>query len=679
MHCGWSAPTFNAYTQAANGVEHISYYHFGPEYVATEWYWSEDPGAYRGPHNLDNRAAQVDDLLATARMRPSRVAMLYARSSEYWNAQASFADKRASFLGLSHEYFQPELVTEEQVAAGALDYYDAVYVVEPWVSDATQARIKTFVENGGLLWTSADALRWNEYGDESDFLKRTYALQRTYTDAARDTTMKPAAGETSIAQQTTPKTSVDKVAWEGAKVRAQFGDGRSAWLEKAAGKGRVVYLAFRAGTSYTNQAVRLGGEEVVWGDSGRVPLTLPLTDAKVGRELILSQPSIMAQPLTSDTGTLIVLYNMQGDTARNVSVRLKSKQAPKSVQTFNDMTLVDLPFTFHDGWVEMTLPALVREQMIAVRNVPAPADDRPAATKANAVEMLASTDWQDLTAGAWFAGFNPAWNMGDRLLPLLTHENGMVRRAAAEALGRLKFAPARDALATRIPQETHPHAVAEMLMSLADLDDDRFPKLARAAMERPQAYIQMQTLRGAAGFLKRKRVANTLNADLRAFAGELFNEAKAAPDRRVYSQAIPLLSAYEPKRCLEMLGARDTDARFRNDLYDAVAADDTLVATWLAAKPDNASLLAIAVRRTDDRFTPLLVERVEALAVLDPGTFYQAAKRQNKPELTRALFARYDALKDPLKSYMPVLLERTFNARIGNNLDTWRTYLAALK
>jgi len=679
MHCGWSAPTFNAYTQMANGVEHMSYYHFGPEYVATEWYWSESPGAYVGPHKLGNRAAQVDDILEKARVRPSRVAMLYSRSTEYWNAQASFTDKRASFLGLSHEYYQPELVTEEQVAAGALDHYDAMYVLEPWVSDATQARIKAFVERGGLLWTCADALRFNEFGDESDFLKATYGLGRSFTTEARDTTLKPAAGETAIVGQATPKTSVDKIAWADAKVRASFGDGRAAWLEKAVGKGRVVYLAFRAGASYTGQALRIGGEEVVWGDSGRVPLTLPLNEARIARELILSQPSIMAQPLTSNLGTLVVLYNMQGDTARNVNIRLKAKQAPKSVQAFDEMKLVDVPFTFRDGFVEVTLPALAREQIVAFRDTAMPVDDRPAKQQALTREMLASTDWQDLTAGAFFAGFNPTWNLGDRLVALLTHENGMVRRAAAEAIARLKFAPAANALATGVPQEKHPHAAAEMLIALAALNDDRFPAQARAALQRPQAYIHMKTLVAASGYLRRKREAGKLTPDLTAFAKELYSFATTNNDSRVYGEAVPLLAAFEPQQCLTLLADPEKNARYRSDLLATVANDEALLAAWLAAKPDYATILSIASLRRDDRLAAELVARLDSLPAQAPGAVYTAAKVQGNPALTRGLFARHDALKGVLKSNIAVVLERTFNARIGENLDTWREYVAKLK
>ncbi|MFM8471768.1 MAG: hypothetical protein ACKODH_17700, partial [Limisphaerales bacterium] len=114
MHCVGPS-TLRAYTMLGNNARVISYWTFGPSYAATEGFWSDSEGSYEQAHLINNRAAQVDDVLARAQMRPSRVAMLYSMANEHWNAQASFADKRAAFLALSHEGFQPELVTEDQV------------------------------------------------------------------------------------------------------------------------------------------------------------------------------------------------------------------------------------------------------------------------------------------------------------------------------------------------------------------------------------------------------------------------------------------------------------------------------------------------------------------------------------------------------------------------------------
>src|SRR5262249_9160296 len=141
-------------------------------------------------HNTTNRAAQVDDILCRARMRSSRVAMLYSISTEYWNAQSAFADRRASFMGLSHDYYQPEVITEDQVAAGALAHYDALYVLDPYVRGAAQDKIAAWVKQGGLLWTCADSLQRDEFNEPRDLLAELSGIERTF---APGNALQPAA------------------------------------------------------------------------------------------------------------------------------------------------------------------------------------------------------------------------------------------------------------------------------------------------------------------------------------------------------------------------------------------------------------------------------------------------------------------------------------------------------
>ena len=78
MHC--VAPSlFRAYTQLANQCKFISYYNYGPDYEATEGFWSQSECGDAVQH-VNNQAARMDDILGPGTMRPSRVAMLYATS-----------------------------------------------------------------------------------------------------------------------------------------------------------------------------------------------------------------------------------------------------------------------------------------------------------------------------------------------------------------------------------------------------------------------------------------------------------------------------------------------------------------------------------------------------------------------------------------------------------------------
>jgi len=679
MHCGWPN-VIRAFTQIANNVKYQSYWCWGPEYNMTEWYWSESPECYEAVASIAEHCSLVDDVIATGIMRDSRVAELFSMSSEYWGGQTAFTDKRPAFLALSHEYYKPYLVNEDQIAReGALDHYDALYVLDPYVSAAAQAKIEAFVKNGGLLWTQADAFTKDEYNAPSDFLQRAFGLQRTFTDKERDWTMTPAAGETAIHKETVPASGVDKVTWTGATVRASFGDGRPAWLEKVVGKGRVVYVAFRGGHNYGAHAVRPPGVHDVWSDIAREPLVLPLKERKVDRELIVNQPSIMASPLTNENGTVIVLYNVQGATAKNLQFSLKEAKPPVSVQYFNaQMQLADLPFKYENGRATFTLPALPRENMILVRDKPAPKDDRIEGMRLKTVDLLKrTTNWEDISAGAWYAGFYPEWKMADQLIPLLTHEQCMVRRQAAESLGRLGYAPAANALAAQIAKETDPHALGDMLYALAQLNDPRFPQLAQEKMSAGiQPHVRQQCLRGAQGYLAKQ---TKLDDKLKAFGVAMFEMGDDDLDRRVYSEAVQVLGYTDPQRCLAMW--KDSyvsgNTKYRDALTAIVAKSDALLDIALKAMPADANaLIALAGLRADPRLAAALTARLdEVVKAGDWWTITTAAGTQADPAFAKALFARRNTLPDGLKPYVTTVLERTFNARLGNDEGAWEAYL----
>ena len=491
MHCVWPN-NFRVYTQLANQCKLISYYNYGPDYNVTEGHWSATDWVRRVVYRANNRCAQVDDILSPGLIRPSRVALLYARSTEYRSPQIPFLDKRAAFLALSHDYYQPELVTEEQVADGALAHYDALYVVDPWVSAPAREAIGRWVKEGGMLWACADTLTRDEYGESDDLLKRLGGLKRSFGQRAGGEALRisPVPGEAEFAAHGVPADGrPGAVSWRRARVRARYGDGVPAWLEKDVGKGRLVYVGHRCGLSYSRRKGRKGAK-AIWPASGRELLTQPLLERGVVRELELSQPVMMASPISTDRGTVIVLFNLTTQQPQGLRLRLREPKRPYSVQCFDaGLTLQDLPFDYEDGCAVMTLPTLDRRgTMVLVRRTPAPADERPARMREAAERHLASDHWQTLSAGAWFGGFFPDWQLGPRLTPLLDHEHWAVRRSAAEALGRLGHQAAAPALRAAAGREQDAHALADEIAALARLGHPDAAALVQSLRESPDPF-----------------------------------------------------------------------------------------------------------------------------------------------------------------------------------------------
>ncbi len=507
MHCV-NPSLFRAYTQLANQCKFISYYTYGPDYLATEGFWSNQEWAPQAVQIINRQAALVDDILGPGLMRPSRVAMLYSLSQEVWWPLQSFPDKRATFLALAHEHFQPDLVTEEQIAEGALAHYDALLVLDHFIARAARGRIADWVKGGGLLWACADAGVVDEYHVEADLLLDLAGLKRVEAPSDQSVQFIPRKGETGIREHEIPPRdrfhqipirNMVMAEWPGATVRADYGDGHPALAEKQVGKGKVVYSGHRVGNAYSRRA-GARGEFRWWQEGYRDVLTMPLREAGIRQEFSVSDALILSGAISTDAGTVMILYPMYHihQDQPGLTVTLREPSRPHSVQMVTLPTLTDVPFDYADGVVtirDWTLPG--SGAMLVIRRRPAPSDPRLEAMRARAVESLASTDWQALSAGAWFAGFFPEWDLAARLLPLLGHQHWAVRRSAAEALGRLQHRPAANVLRQAIERETDAHALADMLYALARIGHRDAKALARRYREHAHPVIRAEAQRAA--------------------------------------------------------------------------------------------------------------------------------------------------------------------------------------
>jgi hypothetical protein len=696
-----------SYACLANAVKYLSYYTFGPYVLGVAGDpWSHRLGCYAGCGPLDNRAAQIDDLLIPAVPRPSRVALLWSQANDHWNQKSSFVDKRTTFLGLSHEYFQPELVTEAQVLNGALDHYDAFYVLEPYVVADVQKRIARWVEVGGLLWTCADALTRNEFNEPEDLLEQVCGLKRAFPkpEAAGKTPqppiLSPVKGETDFRPHSVVTNGMpEKVECAQARIRARYDDGRPAWLEWTRGKGRIIYLAHRAGETYASRVILSNPR--IWPDTGRSTLTLPLHEAGVRRDLALSEPLIMANALDSEGGTVVVLFNMRPTPRQNVRVSLKEPAKPYSVETYDSLSLKPIAHEFKDGRVELELPSLDGGQMIVLRRRPAPPDDRPEQEKGRTERLLASKEPLDLAAGAWFAGLHPEWNLADRIVPLLQHERWEVRRSAAESLGRLGHVAAANEIAAALAKETDSHAKGDQTVALARLGHPATSELCLKLLSEADIFVKRQAALAAIVFLcpnqseRAQSITSTTcqrvpqllegvepKGEALEFARKVMELALAEPDVRVRQLGIALLFRLDPVRGLEeavsvFSNPRPADEPSLPFWAKSLAHNELAFAAYLdRGLPGGISLLlAIAKERRDSSLAAALGPHLDTISAANALAWVEALICQRDPRLSREVFARREKLA-PIASSIPAILEYTFAARLGNDLSHWQDWLA---
>ena len=736
-HTAWPTP-FRAYTLLANNAKTLSFWTFGPIYASPEGDWSEAPESYRAVNLTANRATYFDDILPSAAMRPSRVAMLYSHSNDYWSPGGpAFADKRATFLALSHEYFQPELVTEDQIAQGCLKNYDAVYVLDVAVAAKAQEAIKQWVDAGGTLWACADAMTSNEFYESTDGLeplgihRELAGTIASNTDKAAPNSgvaapggsisavhvkaMEAAASANAIAaaaaQPTGPVFTMSPVEGgpefrphtvvgprpavataQGAKVRARYNDASAAWLELQHGKGRVIYVAHRAGITYSAKAVRLPGWEVAWAETGRAPIVAPLLDAKVARELVLSESAIMAQPLSTGAGTVIPIYNMNPYPIPNLKLRLREPAAPLSVLAFDPDKPgppVTIPSEFSDGVLTITLPfplaADEGAQMVCVRRAAPSKDERLDAMRKNTQRLLDSKEPGDLSAGAFFAGAFPEWGFAGLLIPLLEHDRWEVRRQAVESLGKLDYRAAREKLEAMTSTETDSHVLGDCILALARLDSFNALNVCLEQVESKSPFVRKESLIAANMVVDRRIADSKLTAGDRNIAFQIVEVGLSHKDPRVRQPAIELFAKLAPEDAFDRLTAASRKGappmRDAETWAKAIAANDLLFQKWIEAQMPggpNFLLRVSLVRAPTTAIADAIRKAIEVSTPeqpMDESLLLQAIARQQNRALMRTVYEKRGRIPFGVLRQMTRLLETVYRAKLGGVGADWDRWL----
>jgi hypothetical protein len=342
--------------------------------------------------------------------------------------------------------------------------------------------------------------------------------------------------------------------------------------------------------------------------------------------------------------------------------------------------------------------------MIIVRRRPAPSDTREGELRRRCDEMLASTDPHDRSAAIWFAGFRPEWQAAVRLRPLLADARWEVRRAAAEALGQLGDAESAGAIRTAIGRETDPHVRVEMLSALSAVGEPQLVSLGIELANDPHPFVRQAGLAAIAAGLRASK--ESAAADATRTIIELAAAAIGDRNVRIRTAGLTLLGLLEPDDVdivLAKIGedagalaqaavATETPGPFVSRLHERYhrepAAVEGSLASALASSaavraacpgwPDAVPmplLLAVAERWADPVPAAAVATRLDEAT--DAAQLRAIALVQRDPTLSLALLRRALAGQNLLGGLLPLVLEKTFDARLGNSLAEWEQWTNA--
>lgn len=360
-----------AYSALGQGAKSFFFWTFGPTYIGTENYWSDLHSEYTGLAKLDRALEQAEPVLYPARSVRDPVAILYSVSHDIWHSDdpAAFVEKRLLWHALRHLHVQPDFIREEDVTAGALAGYKALYVTDQCIARNASARIDAWVRAGGTLYLSAGAATRDEFFTPyippfarqawpDDAASRFIDEHHSYSERTDLPGIKPIAH----VQVHLNKRSFDLPAigcrlnlrTEVPSPIATFDDGKPAGAVIGYGGGKVVAVGFMPMLAYGQLAhFHPTTLQEKWPSEPRELARLPLELAHIAPVAMADVPVVETSLLTGPKGSALVLanYTYQPIASLKINVHVDHGVA-KAISTSGSAVQMEKI----DGGVRLTLP-----------------------------------------------------------------------------------------------------------------------------------------------------------------------------------------------------------------------------------------------------------------------------------------------------------------------------------
>lgn len=352
------------------GARSLTFYIWGPRYLATENWYDTDPERLKVVGRVNHAVGWVEDILLDGAPPHGDVAILYSRPSELWDrlAPSSDIESPGSYLAerriVYHllrgkhrqvDFIHDEVLPEEQGVA--IDRYGVIFMSQRCITDQGAKTVLDWVRRGGTLVGMISVGQFDELEQP----------QRTMLDAFGIQSM-----DVQFTSGEQPKTLPDhnitlrneQAMWgrvipaPDTTVLARFDDGNPAILQRDMGQGSMIYVAFGLGNAYH----RMSGERSELGRELR--LLTGMQDSV--RELIkpwlknagtpasrTDHPLISARLIASEDASAVFLINSTGqENMDKVSVHLRGVSA----RQVTSLEQGPLDFKSNDQELSFSLP-----------------------------------------------------------------------------------------------------------------------------------------------------------------------------------------------------------------------------------------------------------------------------------------------------------------------------------
>lgn len=162
-----------ATSEVARGVRILNNFCYGPIWASHEGgpyfrthLWQGKPETWTANASITREIGAAEDLLLSARPAPAQVALIYSSASDVWTVDETNAfgfDRMHTWMVLAHAQVPVDILSERQIESGALEKYRVAFLTGPNLTQASASKLKSWVQNGGILSLTAGAAMRDEY------------------------------------------------------------------------------------------------------------------------------------------------------------------------------------------------------------------------------------------------------------------------------------------------------------------------------------------------------------------------------------------------------------------------------------------------------------------------------------------------------------------------------------
>ena len=243
------------------GARSLSFYKWGPRYLATENWYDTDPERLQVIGDINHAVGWVEEILLHGSPPPARAAILYSGPGDLWDrlAPAEGIDRPSRYLKERRILYHllrglhrgVDMIHDEVLPADQgidVDQYKIIFMSQRCITEKGAHMLLDWVRRGGTLIGIVSVGQLDELERPYAPMLEAFGLSSISVafDSGREAREIPGAG----IRLRDRHAMFARVEVSDAGVTARFKDGSPAVTEKRLGRGKLIYAAWGPGDAY---------------------------------------------------------------------------------------------------------------------------------------------------------------------------------------------------------------------------------------------------------------------------------------------------------------------------------------------------------------------------------------------------------------------------------------------